>query len=149
MVLVICVEGYDLKQMADIYLVHGDLDEATNLLHQSIDIFDELSDLQSKSDSLLTLAIILQQRGHQEQQAINLLQEALKIRRNWVICMVKRRRSVYWELPYGQSGAHGKAIVYLSSGLMSLVQMKIEPHVQKEMASILVNWRQKIGRRKI
>ncbi len=46
------------------------------------------------------------------------------------------------------SGAHGKAIASLFSGLMLLVQLKIEPRTQQAMASVLADWRREIGAEK-
>jgi hypothetical protein len=47
-----------------------------------------------------------------------------------------------------KGGIRGKAIGFLLSGLMLLAQLKIEPQTQQGMASMLVDWRQELGKEK-
>ncbi|NCP88446.1 tetratricopeptide repeat protein, partial [bacterium] len=133
-----------LHAIAGICVTRGDLDRAMKLYGQSLEIVESLGSMQGKSSILYEIASIYAMRGDLD-EAMELYQQSLEIKealgdlKGKAMTLGKMGQSL-WE-----SGFHGKAIVSLLSGLMLLVQLKIEPQTQQAMASDLVGMRQEIS----
>ncbi|MCQ3938424.1 MAG: hypothetical protein DPW18_15450 [Chloroflexi bacterium] len=137
-------EARVLNNMAQIYLIREDLDGALNLYQRSLDISENLSDPKGMSASLHGMAIIMQARGDSN-KAMKLYEQSLEIKeelgdmRGKAMTLGMMGRALWLNREYR------KAIAFLFSGLMLLVQLKIEPQTQQKMISNLVDWRQEIG----
>jgi tetratricopeptide (TPR) repeat protein len=136
-----------LAMMAGIYVTRGDLDGAMGLYQQSLEIFEGLGDLRGKSATLHEMAGISVTRGDLD-RAMGLYQQSLEIDEGLGDLQGKAMTLGMMSQVYWARQRYKEAITFLLNGLMLLVQLRIEPQIQQEMASVMAGWRAKLGEQK-
>jgi tetratricopeptide (TPR) repeat protein len=136
-----------LHAMSNIFVARGELDDALLLLQQSLEIKENLGELKGKSATLHEMAYIYAMRDDLD-RAMKLYQQSLEIKENIGDLQGKALTFGMMGQALWKGGIRGKAIGFLLSGLMLLAQLKIEPQTQQGMASMLVDWRQELGKEK-
>jgi tetratricopeptide (TPR) repeat protein len=134
-------------EMAKIFEIRGNLNKALEMQEEKLAITKQLGDQRETSVALHNMAGISVTRGDLD-RAMGLYQQSLEIDEGLGDLQGKAMTLGMMSQVYWARQRYKEAITFLLNGLMLLVQLRIEPQIQQEMASVMAGWRAKLGEQK-